>query len=321
MAKGNLFLGMASGSVGDVTFYRRNGQQVSRARNRKVYNPSTQGQLVQRAVTSTVVQAYRAGRVLFDHSFQGKRVGAENQAMFMKRNMDILRSVLVQELNAATVAASGKAVVVGRGATTPAAFTFRVSEGTLYQNLFSIAASSGDANQLEVSLPAAGSATTLAEYCAANGIEADDIYTIVAFGIRPNSGWSVSDVERFARDYDTGFGFIRLRVKESALSAATPIGTATFGDLFEMNFADATPLPESTLLTAAINIDQVVASALTGTMGVIRSRENSGERSVCDLQAPATINWGIKAEYMLDAWTPGSEKAGSSTLILEGGGF
>ena len=49
MAKGNLFLGMGRGSVGDVTFYRADGQQLSRARNRKPRNPKTNAQLIQRA--------------------------------------------------------------------------------------------------------------------------------------------------------------------------------------------------------------------------------------------------------------------------------
>ena len=48
MAKGNLILGTASRSIGDVTMYRRNGQQVSRARVRNIGNPRTEGQAKQR---------------------------------------------------------------------------------------------------------------------------------------------------------------------------------------------------------------------------------------------------------------------------------
>ena len=41
MAKGNMLLGFSRGSVGDLTFYRRNSQQVTRARARVVKNPKT----------------------------------------------------------------------------------------------------------------------------------------------------------------------------------------------------------------------------------------------------------------------------------------
>lgn len=75
MAKGNMFLGMARGKVGDVVFYRADGQQLSRVRNRNPRNPRTNAQLFQRAIMATVVQAYAAGKELFDHSFQGFQSG------------------------------------------------------------------------------------------------------------------------------------------------------------------------------------------------------------------------------------------------------
>ena len=75
MSKGNLFQGMARGSVGDVTFTRVNGQQVARVRNRKPKNPRTNKQLYQRAIMATVMRAYSAGRAIFDHSFEGVKFG------------------------------------------------------------------------------------------------------------------------------------------------------------------------------------------------------------------------------------------------------
>lgn len=320
MAKGNLFLGLGRGSVGDVTLYRKNGEQISRVRVRKVSNPSSQGQLLQRAVTATVAQAYAAGRAIFDHSFQGRKVGSANQNIFMARNMSLLRARIVSELDALTPAAEGAVAVVQRGAVYPVANAYRVSEGTLSQDLFTVAPSSEPA-KLAATLPAAGSAATLADYCAANSIQADDIYTIVAFGVRQNSGWSASAPERFRTHYSTGFGFIRLMVKPSALVSTVAMSSATYGDLFEMNYEGATPLPESTLLPAAINIDQVVYSAATGSLGVIKSRDNSGERSTCELTLPASMDWGIKSEFILERWDPSVQAAGQSELILEGGGF
>ena len=91
MAKGNLFQGMGRGKVGDVVFSRLNGQQIARVRNRNPKNPRTNAQLYQRAIMATVMQAYSAGIAIFDHSFQGKEVGAQNQRRFMALNAKLLR--------------------------------------------------------------------------------------------------------------------------------------------------------------------------------------------------------------------------------------
>lgn len=320
MAKGNLFLGDARGSIGDVTFYRMSGQQVTRQRVRTVANPSSQGQLLQRAVTATIAKAYQAGAAIFDHSFQGVRHGADSQSRFFKVNMNDLRKLAVEEINDDTLAEDGQAVVVVRGAVYPVPWTYRVSEGQLYQSLFSIAPQSQAPEMLEASLAAAGSATTLASYCALNGLAADDIYTIVGFGIRDNRFYPSSPGVHFMQ-FQCGFGFIRLKVKDSAITSSTAIAQATIGDLFEVNSADAGQLDMTQLLTAAIPLSTVVQGATTGTMGVIRSRDNSGERSTCDLIAPESLKWGVKMPYLFSAWNPKSDVAGQSEFILEGGGF
>ena len=91
MAKGNLFLGCARGSVGDVTFYRRNAQQISRVRVRKVKNPQTSAQMWQRAINHTAVQAYSVLKKICDHSFEGVSYGANSYSKFLSLNMDMLR--------------------------------------------------------------------------------------------------------------------------------------------------------------------------------------------------------------------------------------
>lgn len=91
MAKGNLFLGCARGSVGDVTFYRRNAQQISRVRVRKVKNPQTNAQMWQRAINHTAVQAYSVLKKICDHSFEGVTYGANSYSKFLSLNMDMLR--------------------------------------------------------------------------------------------------------------------------------------------------------------------------------------------------------------------------------------
>lgn len=86
-----MFLGLARGSVGDVTFYRRNAQQISRVRVRKVKNPQTGAQMWQRAINHTAVQAYSVLKKICDHSFEGVKYGANSYSKFLSINMDMLR--------------------------------------------------------------------------------------------------------------------------------------------------------------------------------------------------------------------------------------
>lgn len=91
MAKGNMLLGFSRGSVGDLTFYRRNSQQVTRARARVVKNPKTLAQQMQRAIMRTSVEAYKVIKEICDHSFEGVAYGANSYAEFQKQNMAMLR--------------------------------------------------------------------------------------------------------------------------------------------------------------------------------------------------------------------------------------
>lgn len=91
MSKGNLLLGQARGKVGDVVFYRLEGEQVTRARNRSPKNPRTPVQLAQRVIMNTVSKAYSLFQELADHAFEGLTQGAANQRQFIKDNNDMLR--------------------------------------------------------------------------------------------------------------------------------------------------------------------------------------------------------------------------------------
>lgn len=93
MAKGNMLLGFSRGSVGDLTFYRRNSQQVTRARARVVKNPKTLAQQMQRAIMRTSVEAYKVIKSICDHSYEGVAYGANSYAEFQKLNMSMLRQL------------------------------------------------------------------------------------------------------------------------------------------------------------------------------------------------------------------------------------
>ena len=92
MAKGNMFLGMSRGSVGDVTFYRNRGNQVARARNRKPANPRSEAQVIQRMLLATASRAYSRMKGIVDHSFQGVQYGGISQSYFLKRALEDLRT-------------------------------------------------------------------------------------------------------------------------------------------------------------------------------------------------------------------------------------
>lgn len=85
--KGNMFLGYARGSVGDVTFARSKGQQVARARNRQPNNPRTAAQMTQRSIFADAVKFYSRGvQNLYTFAFEDKRAKESDYNAFMRHN-------------------------------------------------------------------------------------------------------------------------------------------------------------------------------------------------------------------------------------------
>lgn len=128
MSKGNMLLGQARGSVGDLTFFRRNGEQITRAKVTQVANPRTAAQLIQRMIFATAATAYSRLKSICDHSFEGVQYGSRSQARFMSLNLDRLRanypmsgsgqqspidSIAYAERNDA--AYSGQGLIISRG--------------------------------------------------------------------------------------------------------------------------------------------------------------------------------------------------------------
>lgn len=99
MAKGNLLLGTASRSIGDVTMYRRNGQQVSRARVRKIGNPRTEGQAKQRMLQAALTRFYSPLASCLEKSFEGQNK-MDSYSKFLAINNRIGRNVFAVPKNA-----------------------------------------------------------------------------------------------------------------------------------------------------------------------------------------------------------------------------
>lgn len=88
MAKGNIILGYLRGSIGDITFFRAGGQQLSRARNRAPANPRTVAQMDQRAKMACAVKFFsQVGSNFFKYAFEGKKETESYFNAFVKNNI------------------------------------------------------------------------------------------------------------------------------------------------------------------------------------------------------------------------------------------
>lgn len=325
MAKGNLFQGMARGKVGDVVFSRLNGEQISRVRNRHPKNPRTNAQLYQRAIMATIQQAYSAGKEIFDHSFEGKAVGADNMRVFMSRNIRSLRGQVSADLLNNVALAASTARLVAPGSITPVPVPGLIaSQGTLTQELFTINPAAG-ASTWNVALNGTHSAeTNVEDWATEMNLRAGDIFTIVVFESNPQE--VRFEVESAGNDYgvqyEARFGWARFIVKQEL-----PTGTLsgkTFGDFFNISVDGevfTTSVAALSLTQGTFDGQDLMGNdAAIGTMGIIRSRDDEGTRSTCIMvDLDPTQAYGIVPYYILEAWQQGSMKLGNSDLLLEGG--
>lgn len=324
MAKGNLFQGMGRGKIGDVVFSRLNGQQVSRVRNRNPKNPRSNAQLYQRAIMATIMQAYSAGKKIFDHSFQGVSVGAGCQAVFMRQNLKSLRTNLSHEINDGVLADDLTVHCVYPGSTSPVPNKYLISMGTYDQKAFTPEVlSSGVA----FTLPAPENNETVAAFCARVGLIPDDYYTFCFF----LSGEDVLYEAPIANDdslgqvFDCQFGFARLHVRSNVKSIDSPV--ADWIDVFEIDeTANCAPTFIYGSITFGISLEALdYQQNGAGALGCIRSRKDKDLRSTSYMFCPPSgevgINeFGLCANYVLESWKAGTQSLGNSDLILEGGG-
>lgn len=163
MAKGNLFLGTAARSVGDVVMYRREGSQVSRVRVRKIANPRTDAQSLQRAAFSPVAKFFSPLAVVLERAWEGVSK-SKSYSEFLKENVKKARQngwllpkgtgffPLPYQLTKGTLPSSGLMTNVDEG-------FFIIFNGT------------------------SGAITTIAQLSAAfvkNGYKAGDVVTIIS---------------------------------------------------------------------------------------------------------------------------------------------
>lgn len=174
MSKGNMLLGFARGSVGDLTFYRRNAQQITRARSRVVKNPKTLAQQMQRAIMRTAVGAYQVIKSICDHSWEGVAYGADSYAKFLKLNLDMLRSLAAAGgENAKSFLPSGFNGLV--------AMPWVLSKGTIAWSGVEINFSSGLSIVFDSTFSASGvDEISYDEFCQSLNLQVGDQVTLIA---------------------------------------------------------------------------------------------------------------------------------------------
>lgn len=330
MAKGNLFQGMARGKVGDVVFYRMNGWQMSRVRNRKPKNPRTPEQMYQRAIIATVMKSYSAGKEIFDHSFQEYRFGEDNMRRFNSINAIYLRNLIKQEVTNGTDETESNVRVVGyKSPSCVANYGFTVSEGTLVNDFLTVHTGTQSEDEgFSIRMPTVKSGETIKQYFDRLGIYNDDIFTIVAFLPQNEIVSSIEGISSpFSKQHDTKFAWYRMRITGD-LSQSTTADSANFMDFVTIESNNnglnltKTDLKLGGTFGAASIVDMSASNSL-GTIAVIRSKNNSTLRSTEQLKwmsaKPQYKQFGITTEWILDAWMKEKDTIGQSELILEGG--
>lgn len=88
MAKGNMLLGYAAGSVGSLTFKRLKGQQVIVPRVSKPYNPRTAKQSIQRGRFAAAVKFFtRGNQNFYKYAFENRKQIESDYNAFMRQNV------------------------------------------------------------------------------------------------------------------------------------------------------------------------------------------------------------------------------------------
>lgn len=312
MAKVNLWLRGARGKFAGASLAKgADGETIAREVVTPS-NPNTDKQLYQRMIMATVMAAYAAGKEIFDHSFQGRKVGSECQQEFMQRNLLDLRTRLAKDLadiaDGSVTSQNCKTIVVGPKTRTPVPGRFLISDGNYHQQFFTIMEDDG-APVLGIPADNSTQATndTIEEYAKRNNLVPGDIYTICAFtaDIEDDAVWlGVDDTGKPTYDaWDSQlpcyFQFIRLQVKNDVLENTNTFHAFEAGALskiFELTAyrnngaREAISLNMPTSNTFVCRSNDPTATATTeptalgvdfnvGSFGIIRSRYDQDLRS------------------------------------------
>lgn len=200
MSKGNLFLGQARGSVGDVTFTHIAGQQVARARNRSPRNPRVPSQMLQRIVLNSASKAYSLMQRIVDHSFEGVQGVARNQQRFMQLNTsafrDKLAEVIANPTEEAALASTAHSFSF-KGDFYPQLNNYLISEGTLPRQVVRCQSASSPSFQLRMPVNLED-VISYADVIQALDVQPGDQLTFIGLGHQYGSAETYDQVSAFA---------------------------------------------------------------------------------------------------------------------------
>lgn len=200
MSKGNLFLGQARGSVGDVTFTHIAGQQVARARNRSPRNPRVPSQMLQRIVLNSASKAYSLMQRIVDHSFEGVQGMARNQQRFMQLNTsafrDKLAAVIANPTEEQALASTAHSFSF-KGDFYPQLVEYLISEGTLPRQVVRCQSASSPNFQLRMPVNLED-VISYADVIQALDVQPGDQLTFIGLGHQYGSAETYDQVSAFA---------------------------------------------------------------------------------------------------------------------------
>lgn len=286
MAQSKGFFGIRTGSTKNFTFSELNGKQITKERVYRVKNPRTMAQMRQRMLMSTIGAAYSYLKVIADHSFEGKTVGQQCMAEFMRLNLNKFRDA--SKNDKATYAFNGyKDKLINP-------MRYILSKGSLPEMPFVV----NTLNQIELSYNV-GDIKTAKDVYDAMGIQEGDLVTFV---------WVVGNsslVKNVFQYTPSRLNIVRLYANKTGV-VATPHDAFTF----DANHSDLD-----------INVNKSTDGVLKLTTteanfgAVILSRQAGGTwlRSNSSMAGNKSIIAGVTVENQLNTYPIESE------LILNGG--
>lgn len=189
--------------------------QIVREKAPEVANPRTIGQMEQRMFLATIGAAYKIGREIFDHSFEGRRYGQQNMNRFMSINLKAIREDFSQ---GSGTHFGGKpydyaGAVIGE---------YQVSEGSLQQIAPAAAAepeATANGAGVLLNIPANATADSVLDFL---GIRVGGMATLVMISLMQNQITLTPE--------NTTFTFLRIKALKAGAVALT---TANLGEYFQ----------------------------------------------------------------------------------------
>lgn len=339
MATGNFLLGTVRKKLGDIVFYRTDGEQRARARIRKIKNPRSQAQQIQRSIMATVTQAYSAMSAIVDHSFESVQYGQRSMYYFNKINADELRALYANDINEGNSGVDAKARVTAPKVSALIANPYIVSKGSL-TSPFTFAVTNTTENQKITIFPAfditAGKSTI--EYIAKNLniFNVNSVMTILKFKLNENILYTYGDDPTSPGASIPTLSFEYERIVRNTLPIAdedakkivgSETGQMSLADFFAKYFdADKSSAAFETIISDIITVgnkgkdytkEDFVAVAIISSEKVVNTWKRSNEK----LTMMPLPELGLDANYGMLAWSQGVTEIGENEWYLNKGEY